>query len=68
MDNYCFFSACWMMGCPHIFPTFIHPKKNSNDTTEYDFRHSGIQSSLASNFLTFVKNMKDNELLSGNTR
>ena len=57
-----------MMGCPHIFPTFIHPKKNGNDIAGYDFRHSGIQNPLASNFLTFVENMKDNELLSGNTR
>ena len=56
------------MGCPHIFPTFIHPKKNGNDTAGYDFRLLEIQNPLASNFLTFVENMKDNELLSGNTR
>lgn len=30
------------MGCPHIFPTFIHPKKNGNDIAGYDFRHSGM--------------------------
>lgn len=56
MDNYCF-SACWMMGCPHIFPTFIHPKKNGNDTAGYDFRLLEIQNPLASNFLTFVEKL-----------
>ena len=56
MDNYCF-SACWMIGNPYIFPTFIHPKKNGNDTAGYDFRHSVIQNPLASNFLTFVEKL-----------
>lgn len=41
MDNYCF-SACWMMGCPHIFSTFIHQNRNDNDTAEYGFRYLGV--------------------------
>lgn len=56
MDNYCFFRLL-DDGLPSYFPTFIHPKKNGNDTTGYDFKHSGIQNPLASNFLTFVEKL-----------
>lgn len=31
MDNYCFFRLLDDRQ-PYIFPTFIHPKKNGNDT------------------------------------